>query len=473
MRLTDIIGLAQQYLVFGIILAAVLGAAAAAGYFLVYKKLMKGKKRVRPLQVLWAVVTLCYLAVLFCATLLDRYAGESWWSVRGILPLFYSYRDAWNSFTGTAWRNIVLNILLFVPLGFLLPLGLKRFRRFWATYLAGLLCTVFIEAMQLFLRRGVSEMDDIFNNFLGTMIGYGCFAFVRSIRRCMSGKKADALRVTALQIPLVATVLMFLGIAVLYNRQELGNLTSSWIVRQDMEGVEVRTSVSYSGEEGVAPVYRLTVMTREETRKFAEDFFSALGQTFDESRIDLYDNTAFYWSNEGSSLTMEYSGKTWNYTDYDLSFSADGAVKPSSGASEPEIRAALQQYGTEPPENAVFADEGEGWYSFTAEQCGDSEGMKDGVLRCLYFGERGFGDITNQIIECGYYKDFPIIPAAEAYEMIQNGEFSGGTGGMDTFTLGDAALTYQVDSKGFYQPVWFFPMEGGEEGAGIAIPAIF
>ena len=35
-------------------------------------------------------------------------------------------------------RNIVLNILLFVPFGFLLPLGIRFFRRFWVTYLTGL-----------------------------------------------------------------------------------------------------------------------------------------------------------------------------------------------------------------------------------------------------------------------------------------------------------------------------------------------
>lgn len=472
MRMSEIIGLAQQYLVLGIILAASVGAVAAAGYFIVYRKLLNGKKRVRPLGVLWAGVTFCYLIVLLCATLLDRYSGGAWQPDRRILPLFYSYRDAWNSFSETAWRNIVLNILLFVPLGFLLPLGIRRFRKFWITYLTGLLCTVCIELLQLVLQRGIAEMDDIFNNFLGTMIGYGCFAFVRSLRNVVSGKKADPLRLTALQIPIIAAVLMFLGIAAVYNGQELGNLTSSWIVRQDVEGGKASSSVPRSEEEKTAPVYRLIELDQRGSQEFAERFFASLGQKLDDSRKDLYENTAFYWSREGNPLTIEYSGGTWDYTDFELSFPDEEGESPSSGAGEQEVRDALLEYGIELPGQAVFTEEGEGWYSFTADRCEDGKGMKDGILRCSYYKGKGFGEIAYRILECEEYKDFPIISEQEAYERILEGKYSGWTGDMESIVLGKASLTYQADSKGFYQPVWSFPIEGGEEGSGIIIPAV-
>ena len=176
LRLFNIIGLTKQYLVYGIILAVIVGGIAGAGYFIVYKKIMKGERRIRSLNVLWAGVFFCYLAIMLSATLLDRVSG--WYGTR-MMPLFYSYREAWYSFSGAEWRNIVLNILLFVPLGFLLPLGIRFFRRFWATYLAGLAVTVLIESAQLILERGVAEADDILNNFLGTMIGYGCYILFR------------------------------------------------------------------------------------------------------------------------------------------------------------------------------------------------------------------------------------------------------------------------------------------------------
>lgn len=52
MRLVNIIELVKQYLLQGAILAVIAGA----GYFIVYKKMMKGERRIRPLNVLWAGV---------------------------------------------------------------------------------------------------------------------------------------------------------------------------------------------------------------------------------------------------------------------------------------------------------------------------------------------------------------------------------------------------------------------------------
>ena len=56
MGLFNIIELTKQYVVLGMILAAFIGVIAGAGYFVVYKKIMKGEKRIRPLNVLWAGV---------------------------------------------------------------------------------------------------------------------------------------------------------------------------------------------------------------------------------------------------------------------------------------------------------------------------------------------------------------------------------------------------------------------------------
>ena len=72
MRLVNIIELVKQYLLQGAILAVIAGGIAGAGYFIVYKKMMKGERRIRPVNVLWTGVFFCYLAVMLSATLLDR-----------------------------------------------------------------------------------------------------------------------------------------------------------------------------------------------------------------------------------------------------------------------------------------------------------------------------------------------------------------------------------------------------------------
>ena len=109
MRLFNIIELAKQYMFLGLIFVLLMGMISAAGYFVVYKKIMKGKKQIRLQNMLWAGTFLCYLVVLLCATVLDRSSVRSG---SKIMPLFYSYREAWYSFSVAEWRNIVLNIVL-------------------------------------------------------------------------------------------------------------------------------------------------------------------------------------------------------------------------------------------------------------------------------------------------------------------------------------------------------------------------
>lgn len=71
-------------------------------------------------------------------------------------------------------RNACLNVLLFLPFGFFLPLLWETFRSAKRTLAAGLAATLFIEAAQLFTLR-TTDINDIFTNLCGTLLGY-CIA---------------------------------------------------------------------------------------------------------------------------------------------------------------------------------------------------------------------------------------------------------------------------------------------------------
>ena len=66
--------------------------------------------------------------------------------------------------------EIVLNILMLIPIGFLLPLLVERH-----TVLYGFLCSLCIEVFQLVTKRGYFEIDDLIHNTLGAVIGYGIY----------------------------------------------------------------------------------------------------------------------------------------------------------------------------------------------------------------------------------------------------------------------------------------------------------
>ena len=78
-----------------------------------------------------------------------------------------------------------LNILLFVPFGYLLPLLWKRADRWWKVVLCGFLLSLLIELTQLVTHLGMFDLDDLMNNSLGAFLGWGCFCM--ELRREPSG----------------------------------------------------------------------------------------------------------------------------------------------------------------------------------------------------------------------------------------------------------------------------------------------
>ena len=72
--------------------------------------------------------------------------------------------------SGNGWADVLLNIVCFIPLGFLVGMIAKRYRVLM-TLIVGLLVSLTIEFSQLIWQRGVFDLNDIFNNVVGSMIG--------------------------------------------------------------------------------------------------------------------------------------------------------------------------------------------------------------------------------------------------------------------------------------------------------------
>ena len=112
------------------------------------------------------------------------------------LELFWSYKLALQGSKGLL-VEIILNCIMLIPEGILLPVVLpmkKRSVKFWLTSLLGLLTTCAIELMQLFLRRGLFEFDDIINNFIGILAGYLFYFVISVVRRKMIAVRAGQVK---------------------------------------------------------------------------------------------------------------------------------------------------------------------------------------------------------------------------------------------------------------------------------------
>lgn len=71
--------------------------------------------------------------------------------------------------------SFILNIFLFVPLGFLCPLICRKCERARNTILIGFGLSLFVEISQLFTLARATDIDDLLTNVTGTIIGYLVF----------------------------------------------------------------------------------------------------------------------------------------------------------------------------------------------------------------------------------------------------------------------------------------------------------
>lgn len=77
----------------------------------------------------------------------------------------------------SAYKSSLLNVALFVPLGFFLTVLWKRFGKVWWTVLFGFFTSLTIELLQIFTYRA-TDVNDLITNTLGTLVGwlFGCLA---------------------------------------------------------------------------------------------------------------------------------------------------------------------------------------------------------------------------------------------------------------------------------------------------------
>lgn len=81
--------------------------------------------------------------------------------------------------------NVVGNVVVFIPYGCGLPLLFERLSSFPRTVILSFATSLLAETMQLILRVGCFDVDDLLLNTIGGCIGYLAYLL---IRRCWRGK---------------------------------------------------------------------------------------------------------------------------------------------------------------------------------------------------------------------------------------------------------------------------------------------
>lgn len=135
-------------------------------------------KKIDKLQHKFMIALSAYVVLMLYFTVLGRYS-QSYYRYDG--AVFSSFLSLVESFNMSGFTQLLINLLMMIPVSFLLMLIFKgEFRALWAMDFT-IILTLTIEALQFFTRVGTFQLDDILNNTIGAVVGIIIFYIVNAV----------------------------------------------------------------------------------------------------------------------------------------------------------------------------------------------------------------------------------------------------------------------------------------------------
>ena len=144
------------------------------------------RKRIVLSQAVAGLLLFLFLGVVFGSTVFTRIPGSRQYN----LELFWSWKRVLNGDSGLLKENL-LNCILLVPMGLLLPIMMNHNIRWWKGMFIGIATSAVIETCQLVFCRGLFEWDDMIHNGVGCMIGCVVMGIWRKHIKRIPGKYFD------------------------------------------------------------------------------------------------------------------------------------------------------------------------------------------------------------------------------------------------------------------------------------------
>lgn len=175
------------------------------GIYLIYRVCWYVKsKQFDLLNELLYVILFLYFSIMAQVTIFKYGRVLEWPRIEtmnriNMIPLVETIRmltNGWN--TGYSYYQVIANVVLFMPLGFLLPLLFEDIRSWKKISIYGCLTSVIIEVTQIFTWMNVSDIDDVIFNTLGALLGYACYLiFTKLLYRFNLKNFVDKLMITS------------------------------------------------------------------------------------------------------------------------------------------------------------------------------------------------------------------------------------------------------------------------------------
>ena len=401
-------------------------------------------------------VFIAYMVTLISVTFLDR--SGSFYEGKSNLILFSSYREAWANLNISTVLFLVLNILMTIPLGLLLPLLDKRFENLKYFLSTTFLIILGIETLQFILKRGIFDVDDILNNLVGALIGFGlCKIFLH-----IKNEKSISIKKLVLYLtPIIITTILFAGAFTYYQIKPYGNLRISFNKNFNMKNAEFIIDDSIDADSKTVqlgdlvydidevPIYKRSI---ENPISGIELFNNLIDNQYDEASISQYDfNGSTHFDVQDSSIFLIFDDSTQYFFMQYIGY--EEINNPKKEVSVEQAIADLQQFDFEIP-NIPAHNVGNAFYWKLENDVKEGE-LTTGTLSIQYTEDGCLQSINNEV---GNYKQVALTSIRtpnQAIDQIRKGHIPlFHIDSIQSLEVIDLKLNYTVDSKDFLQPIY-------------------
>ena len=250
------------------------------------------------------------LVVAYLAFFPVRIIFYDWHGRFSLIPLKSSIDMIRYSTVRTAVTNIGGNVLLFVPIGFLLPALFERLRRVWSLAWRAAVLSAVIEILQIPTQVRSTDVDDVILNVIGALVGLAVFRAVwalagrRGLRLKLGAHLSSRSHREPLLIALVPfAIILVLTTAALVPKVVAGTLGRGTVGRSVVAGLPAATEVARTETGGYLFVIARGDDNGREVLRYSE-FKKVLPGRFTQTAT-------------GDEVRAGGSGYMWSLTAYD------------------------------------------------------------------------------------------------------------------------------------------------------------
>lgn len=327
-----------------------------------------------------------------------------------------AFRYGSNNASGV-WQ-FLLNIIMFVPLGFLLPVVFKRLRSWHGVLVVSLAFTVATELLQLISYRG-TDIDDVIANTVGGLCGFALYLVMIGLVHILCHKSIAVskyrLRLSTGMVLLVLVMGVFTSLKFCDGSSKYGNLYYGHLIPN-----EVEVKATLDDTQTKRPVYQYA---EQMSLSALEEKLQSVTK-FDGDWVKNNTDETYYSLSDGDSkVIFIFPYHTWSvYYEYGVDGEASKEINESSALQK--AWKYMEKFGIENTDVVYDADNDENfaddnyYFDFTPTAEDGMTKVYGDVL--LELGKDGrLISISDKRIWCEYVKNVQCLSMSDSIDVAQ------------------------------------------------------